>query len=62
MTRYLSIQEIIAINVAMIKRYSPGEQLELKILACLNLLQSFNLWAKTILLIMLIKERLLPHW
>ncbi|WP_339181704.1 type II toxin-antitoxin system death-on-curing family toxin [Paenibacillus sp. FSL H8-0317] len=30
MTRYLSIQEVIAINVAMIKRYSPGEQIGVK--------------------------------
>lgn len=29
-TRYLSIQEVIAINVAMIKRYSPGEQIGVK--------------------------------
>lgn len=24
-TRYLSVQEVIAINVTMIQRYSPGE-------------------------------------
>ncbi|MEK4665071.1 type II toxin-antitoxin system death-on-curing family toxin [Priestia sp. FSL H7-0729] len=30
MTGYLSIQEVIAINVAMIKRYSPGEQIGVK--------------------------------
>ncbi|MBT2287001.1 type II toxin-antitoxin system death-on-curing family toxin [Paenibacillus polymyxa] len=30
MTRYLSIQEVIAINVAMIKRYSSGEQIGVK--------------------------------
>ncbi|WP_339285358.1 hypothetical protein [Paenibacillus sp. FSL R5-0486] len=30
MTRYLSIQEVIAINVVMIKRYSPGEQIGVK--------------------------------
>lgn len=30
MTRYLCIQEVIAINVAMIKRYSPGEQIGVK--------------------------------
>lgn len=29
-TRFLSIQEIIAINVAMIQRYSPGEQIGVK--------------------------------
>lgn len=28
--RYLNIQEVIAINVAMIKRYSPGEQIGVK--------------------------------
>lgn len=28
--RYLSIQEIIAINVALIKKYSPGEQIGVK--------------------------------
>lgn len=28
--RYLSVQEVIAINVAMIQRYSPGEQLGVK--------------------------------
>jgi death-on-curing protein len=28
--RYLNIQEVIAINVAMIKRYSPGEQIGIK--------------------------------
>lgn len=28
--RYLNIQEVIAINVAMIKRYSPGEQISVK--------------------------------
>lgn len=26
-TRYLSVQEVIAINVSMIQRYSPGEQI-----------------------------------
>jgi death-on-curing protein len=30
LTRYLNIQEVIAINVAMIKRYSPGEQIGIK--------------------------------
>ncbi|MBB6023677.1 death-on-curing protein [Paenibacillus sp. JGP012] len=30
LVRYLSIQEVIAINVAMIKRYSPGEQIGVK--------------------------------
>lgn len=30
MIRYLSIQEVIAINVAMIQRYSPGEQIGVK--------------------------------
>lgn len=29
-TRYLSVQEVIAINVAMIQRYSPGEQIGVK--------------------------------
>lgn len=29
-TRYLSIQEVIAINVAMIQRYSPGEHIGVK--------------------------------
>ncbi|WP_397386410.1 type II toxin-antitoxin system death-on-curing family toxin [Paenibacillus sp. RRE4] len=28
--RYSNIQEVIAINVAMIKRYSPGEQISVK--------------------------------
>lgn len=28
--RYLTVQEIIAINVAMIQRYSPGEQIGVK--------------------------------
>lgn len=28
--RYLSVQEVIAINVAMIQRYSPGEQIGVK--------------------------------
>ncbi|MFM9281092.1 type II toxin-antitoxin system death-on-curing family toxin [Paenibacillus jiagnxiensis] len=28
--RYLSVQEIIAINLAMIQRYSPGEQVGVK--------------------------------
>lgn len=28
--RYLSVQEVIAINVAMIQRYSPGEQVGVK--------------------------------
>ncbi|OMF25619.1 death-on-curing family protein [Paenibacillus sp. FSL H8-0548] len=28
--RYLSVQEVIAINLAMIQRYSPGEQLGVK--------------------------------
>ncbi|WP_339835193.1 type II toxin-antitoxin system death-on-curing family toxin [Paenibacillus sp. FSL R7-0272] len=28
--RYINIQEVIAINVAMIKRYSPGEQIGVK--------------------------------
>ncbi|MDN8593287.1 type II toxin-antitoxin system death-on-curing family toxin [Paenibacillus sp. 11B] len=28
--RYLTVQEVIAINVAMIKRYSPGEQIGVK--------------------------------
>ncbi|MEK3881128.1 MULTISPECIES: type II toxin-antitoxin system death-on-curing family toxin [unclassified Paenibacillus] len=29
-TRYLSVQEVIAINLAMIQRYSPGEQVGVK--------------------------------
>ncbi|WP_018888176.1 type II toxin-antitoxin system death-on-curing family toxin [Paenibacillus massiliensis] len=29
-TRYLSVQEVIAINVAMIQRYSPGEHIGVK--------------------------------
>ncbi|MCA1292263.1 hypothetical protein LBW89_04415 [Paenibacillus sp. alder61] len=29
-TRFLSVQEVIAINVAMIQRYSPGELLGVK--------------------------------
>ncbi|AIQ44640.1 phage killer protein [Paenibacillus sp. FSL R7-0273] len=29
-TRYLSVQEVIAINLAMIQRYSPGEQIGVK--------------------------------
>ncbi|XID92276.1 type II toxin-antitoxin system death-on-curing family toxin [Paenibacillaceae bacterium WGS1546] len=29
-TRYLSVQEVIAINLAMIHRYSPGEQTGVK--------------------------------
>ncbi|MCM3260885.1 type II toxin-antitoxin system death-on-curing family toxin [Paenibacillus lautus] len=29
-TRYLSVQEVIAINVSMIQRYSPGEQIGVK--------------------------------
>ena len=28
--RYLSVQEVIAINVSMIQRYSPGEQIGVK--------------------------------
>lgn len=28
--RYLSVQEVIAINVAMIQKYSPGEQIGVK--------------------------------
>lgn len=28
--RYLSVQEVITINVAMIQRYSPGEQIGVK--------------------------------
>lgn len=30
MIRYLSVQEVIAINLAMIQRYSPGEQMGVK--------------------------------
>lgn len=30
LTRYLSVQEVIAINVAMIQRYSPGEHIGVK--------------------------------
>ncbi|WP_058301070.1 type II toxin-antitoxin system death-on-curing family toxin [Gorillibacterium timonense] len=30
LTRYLSAQEVIAINLAMIQRYSPGEQVGVK--------------------------------
>lgn len=29
-TRYLSVHEVIAINLAMIQRYSPGEQIGVK--------------------------------
>lgn len=29
-TRFLTVQEVIAINVAMIQRYSPGEQIGVK--------------------------------
>lgn len=29
-TRYISVQEVIAINLAMIQRYSPGEQVGVK--------------------------------
>ncbi|MFS0724650.1 type II toxin-antitoxin system death-on-curing family toxin [Paenibacillus sp. 1P07SE] len=29
-TRYLTVQEVIAINVAMIQRYSPGEHIGVK--------------------------------
>lgn len=29
-TRYLSVQEVIAIHLAMIQRYSPGEQIGVK--------------------------------
>lgn len=34
--RYLSVQEVIAINVAMIQRYSPGEQIGVKSSALLE--------------------------
>ncbi|MDQ1911398.1 type II toxin-antitoxin system death-on-curing family toxin [Paenibacillus sp. GD4] len=34
--RYLSAQEVIAINVAMIQRYSPGEQIGVKSSAMLE--------------------------
>lgn len=30
LTRYLSVQEVIAINLAMIQRYSPGEHIGVK--------------------------------
>ncbi|MBW4084079.1 type II toxin-antitoxin system death-on-curing family toxin [Paenibacillus sp. S150] len=30
LTRYLSVQEVIAVNLAMIQRYSPGEQIGVK--------------------------------
>lgn len=35
-TRYLSVQEVIAINVAMIQRYSPGEHIGVKETALLE--------------------------